>query len=150
MTREAVAGTVAGSTELPAWLPGWARQLADLYFSGTTAAFVLHGNAYDVFRSDSPEPRYTVLAEFLAEQLFGRWSLVLHYDIARGLRAYAGRNEARLKDMVALANRKVADLSALPKDPSAAFAAIDRLVRNNIIAAEADRVSAAVIIEQAS
>ena len=63
--------------------------------------------------------RYGVLAEFLAEQLFGRWSLVLHYDLGRGLRAFAGRDEQRLKDMVALANRKVGDLSALPKDPAA-------------------------------
>ena len=37
--------------------------------------------------------RYGVLAEFLAEQLFGRWSLVLHYDLGRGLRAFAGRDE---------------------------------------------------------
>ena len=29
--------------DLPAWFPSWASQLADLYFSGTTAAFVLHG-----------------------------------------------------------------------------------------------------------
>ena len=34
----------------PTWLPAWASQLADLYFSGTTAAFVLHGNTYDLFR----------------------------------------------------------------------------------------------------
>ena len=57
--------------------------------------------------------RYGVLAEFLAEQLFGRWSLVLHYDLGRGLRVFAGRDEARLKEMVALANRRVGDLSAL-------------------------------------
>ena len=54
------------------------------------------------------EPRYGVLAEFLAEQLFGRWSLVLHYDLGRGLRAFAGRDEQRLKEMVALANRRSA------------------------------------------
>ena len=77
-----------------------------------------------------------MLAEFLAEQLFGRWSLVLHYDLGQGLRAFAGRDEQqRLKDMVALANRKVGDLSALPKDPAAAFAVLDRFVRNNIMAA---------------
>ena len=59
-----------------------------------------------------------MLAEFLAEQVFGRWSLVLHYDLGQGLRAYVGRGEQqRLKDMVALANRKLGDLSALPKDP---------------------------------
>ena len=91
-----------------------------------------------------------MLAEFLAEQLFGRWSLVLHYDLGRGLRAFAGRDEQRLKDMVALANKKVGDLSALPKDPAAAFALLDRFVRNNIMAPEEDRLSLAVIIDQAS
>src|SRR5262249_11812110 len=125
-------------TDLPTWFPTWARQLAELYFSGTTAAFVLHGNTYDLFRlGDAERLHYGVLAEFLAEQLFGRWSLVLHYDLGRGLRAFAGRDEQRLKEMVALANRKVGDLSARPKDPATAFAALDRLVRNNIMAAEA-------------
>ena len=155
--------------DLPAWFPPWAAQLADLYFSGTTAAFVLHGNTYDLFRigadrsdlrppasvkapADKPasDVRYGVLAEFLAEQLFGRWSLVLHYDLGRGLRAFAGRDEKRLKDMVALANKKVGDLSALPRDPAATFAILDRFVRNNIMAADEDRVSVAVIMDQAS
>src|SRR5438045_3006333 len=94
--------------KLPDWFPGWAAQLADLYFSGTTAAFLLHGNTDDMVRvaGDDDAPRYGVLAEFLAEQLFGRWSLVLHYDLGRGLRAFAGRDEKRLKDMVTLANKK--------------------------------------------
>src|SRR3954463_2464279 len=138
-------------TELPSWFPAWASQLADLYFSGTTAAFVLHGNTYDLFRIGSADAsRYGVLADFLAEQLFGRWSLVLHYDLGRGLRAYAGSDEKRLKDMVALANKRLGDLSALPKDPAATFALLDRFVRNNIMAAEEDRLSLAVIIDQAS
>jgi ATP-dependent 26S proteasome regulatory subunit len=137
--------------KLPEWFPPWAAQLADLYFSGTTAAFVLHGNTYDLFRLGAGDgARYGVLAEFLAEQVFGRWSLVLHYDLGQGLRAFAGRDEQRLKDMVALANKKVGDLSALPKDPAAAFAVLDRFVRNNIMAAEGDRLSVAVLMDQAS
>jgi SpoVK/Ycf46/Vps4 family AAA+-type ATPase len=137
--------------ELAEWLPAWSRNLADLYFSGTTAVFVLHGNTYDLFPlSGGQEKRYGVLAEFLAEQLFGRWSLVLHYDLGRGLRAFAGRDEQRLKDMVALANRKAGDLSAMTKDPATAFGALDRLVRNNIMASEPNRLSVAVIIDQAS
>ena len=137
--------------KLPEWFPGWAAQLADLYFSGTTAAFVLHGNTYDLFRIAADEaPRYGVLAEFLTEQLFGRWSLVLHYDLGRGLRAFAGRDEKRLKEMVALTNKKVGDLSALPRDPAAAFGVLDRFVRNNIMASEDDRLSVAVIVDQAS
>src|SRR3954447_1433291 len=137
--------------ELPSWFPAWASQLADLYFSGTTAAFVLYGNTYDLFRIGGDDAiRYGVLAEFLAEQLFGRWSLVLHYDLGRGLRAYAGRDEQRLKEMVTLANKRIGDLSALPKDPATAFAALDRLVRNTIMAPEADRISVAVLMDQAS
>ncbi len=138
-------------TELPAWFPAWASQLADLYFSGTTAAFVLSGNTYDLFRIGGDDAtRYGVLAEFLAEQLFGRWSLVLHYDLGRGLRAFAGRDEQRLKEMVTLANRKLGDLSALPKDPAATFALLDRFVRSNIMAPEDDRQSLALIMDQAS
>src|SRR2546427_8781742 len=134
--------------KLPDWYPPWAVQLAELYFSGTTAAFVLHGNTYDLFRTGTDDaPHYDVLAEFLAEQLFGRWSLVLHYDLGRGLRAFAGRDEQRLKDMVTLANQKLGDLSALPRDPAAAFAVLDRFVRNNIMAADADRLNAAVVMD---
>ena len=142
---------VRNAEKLPDWFPPWAAQLADLYFSGTTAAFILHGNTYDLFRiGGNGEPRYGVLAEFLAEQLFGRWSLVLHYDLGRGLRALAGRDEKRLKEMVALASKKVGDLSKLPKDPPATFAILDRFVRHNIMAAEDDRLSVAVIMDQAS
>ena len=137
--------------DLPAWFPAWASQLADLYFSGTTAAFVLYGNTYDLFRVGGDEAsRYGVLAEFLAEQLFGRWSLVLHYDLGRGLRAFAGRDEQRLKEMVTLANKKLGDLGALPKDPAATFALVDRFVRNNIMAPEEDRRSLALMLDQAS
>ena len=136
--------------KLPEWFPPWAAQLADLYFSGTTAAFALYGNTNDLFRNGTDGAHYGVLAEFLAEQVFGRWSLVLHYDLGQGLRAFAGRDEQRLKDMVALANKKVGDLCALPKDPASAFAVLDRLVRNNIMAAEQDRLSVAVIMDQAS
>jgi len=137
--------------KLPEWFPPWAAQLADLFFSGTTAAFVLHGNTYDLFRTggDDPPP-YGVLAEFLAQQLFGRWSIVLHYDIGRGLRAFAGSDEKRLKEMVALVNKKIGDLSELPKDPAAMVALVDRFVRRNIMAGEDDRLSAAVIVDQAS
>jgi SpoVK/Ycf46/Vps4 family AAA+-type ATPase len=151
VSPEAATGNPPRRTDLPDWFPGWAAQLANLYFSGTTAAFILHGNTVDLFRaSNDTPPRYGVLSEFLAEQLFGRWSLVLHYDLGTGLRAFAGRDEKRLKEMVTLATKRVGDLSTLPKDPAATFAILDRFVRNNIMAPEADRLSVAVIIDQAS
>lgn len=151
-TIGAVTGTTAAgrSAELPRWFPAWAAQLADLYFSGTTSAFVLHGNTYDLFRvGDGDAARYGILAEFVAEQLFGRWSLVLHYDLGRGLRALAGRDEHRLKDMVALANKRVGDISAA-KDPATTFTLLDRFVRHNLMAEEDDRLSLALIVDHAS
>jgi AAA+ superfamily predicted ATPase len=142
---------VGALADLPASFPAWAKQLAELYFSGTTSAFVLHGNTYDFVRcSGRDRDEFVGIAEFLAEQLFGRWSLVLHYDLGRGLRVAAGSDERRLKEMVALANRKVGDLSTLSKEPSATIAILDRFVRNNLMAAEPDRLSLAVIVDQAS
>jgi AAA+ superfamily predicted ATPase len=148
MTKRGAEGALSG---LPKWFPPWARQLAELYFSGTTAAFVLHGNTYDYVQvaEDGGAP-YAGLTEFLAEQLFGRWQLVLQYDLGRGLRVAAGRDEQRLKAMVALANKRVGDLSALSKEPSATFALLDRFVRGNIMAQETDRLSLAFILDQAS
>jgi len=124
--------------------PAWAVRLSDLYFSGTTSLFALHGNVQDLVRNGET---YSTLADFLASQIFGRWDLVLHYDLARGLRAYAGSDGARLKEMVTLATRKVGDLSAARRDPAMAFAMIDRFVQNNIMAPDGERLSAAILID---
>ena len=98
----------------------------------------------------APTDRATeALADFLAEQVFGRWDLVLYYDLARGLRVFAGRDGARLKEMVVRANEKVGDLASARKDSATAFALLDRFVQNNIMAAKKD-VSAAILIDHAS
>jgi AAA+ superfamily predicted ATPase len=109
--------------------------------------FVLHGNVQDLMRiGDS----YGTLTDFLAGQIFGRWDLVLYYDLARGLRAFASSDGDRLKEMVVLANRKLGDVSTARKDPATAFALLDRLVQNNVMANDADRISVAVLIDHAS
>ena len=102
-----LAGTdgVTRATALPPHFPPWAGKLAELYFSGTTSMFVIHGNTFDVVRAGGDEPRWVGLADFLAEQLFGRWDLVIHYDLARGLRCAAGSSSQRLQQMVELANQ---------------------------------------------
>src|SRR5216117_442799 len=82
---------------LPDWYPAWAAQLANLYFSGTTCVFVLHGNVHDLVRLPAGNTNhYCGLIEFLVSQVFGRWDLVLGYDLSRGLRALAGDDPARL------------------------------------------------------
>lgn len=140
--------TISG---VPGWFPPWASKLAELYFSGTTSMFVVHGNVFDfVSMGDEEEDGYGTLSDFLAEQLFGRWDLVLHYDLARGLRCLAGRNADRLKGMVALANRRVHDLSTLPKDPSTTLAVLDRFILKNLMADKDDQLGVAIIIDHAS
>ncbi len=145
----APAGGATTSADLPEWFPIWARRIAELYFSGTTSMFALHGNTWDLTWMGA-EDRYGTLAEFLAEQLFGRWDLVLHYDLARGIRCLAGRNARRLEEMVATANRRLGDVKAIERKPLAALAALDRLVQFNATSNPERRLSCAVIIEHAS
>src|SRR5689334_17491421 len=109
-------------------LPAWAARLSELYFSGTTSMFALHGNVQDLVPCGGS---YGDLAGFLAEQIFGRWDLVLYFDLARGLRAFASSDGERLKEMVVRATRKVGDLTAARRDPAMAFAMLDRFVQNN-------------------
>lgn len=144
----------AAAASLPAWFPAWATTLAELYFSGTTSMFAVHGNTYDLVPLGPAEgvtpPRFGGLDEFIAEQLFGRWDLVLSYDLARGIRCVAGTRDGRLAKMVALANRRVGDLEKIPRDPSVALAMLDRFLLKNVAGRPEDRVSVALVLDHAS
>ena len=148
--------TLAGSegvsrvSGLPSHFPPWAAKLAELYFSGTTSMFVLHGNVFDLVRMNADGSRWGGLAEFLAEQLFGRWDVILHYDLARGLRPLAGSNGKRLQEMVTTLSRVLGDVRQIKRDPITSLAAIDLFVQKNIMAEPDARLSAAVIIDHAS
>jgi SpoVK/Ycf46/Vps4 family AAA+-type ATPase len=140
--------------ELPVWYPPWALSLADIYYSGSTSVFALHGNTYDLVPLSDPaaaeRAQYGGVTEFLAEQLFGRWDLVLHYDLGRGLRVFAGRSERRLKDMIALATRRIGDLSTLKNDPTTVLGLLDLFVRENIMAPAEKQLRVAILINHAS
>ena len=148
--------TLAGSegvsrvSALPAHFPPWAAKLAELYFSGTTSSFILHGNVFDLVRMDAAGGRWGGLAEFLAEQLFGRWDVILHYDLARGLRVIAGGNAKRLQGMVEKMNRVLGDVRQIKRDPTTSLAAIDLFIQKNVMTDAADRLSAAIIVDHAS
>ncbi len=138
-------------TNLPKWFPAWAQRLGELYFSGTTSVFVLTGNVYDLIAlDDDATPAYGGLTRFLAEQMFGRWDLVLHYDLATGLRAFAGADEKRLKEMVARALPTVGDLSAIQKDAGTVLEILDRFVANTIMTPAGKRLRTAIVINHAS
>jgi len=138
------------SDRLPEWFPPWAGEVAELYFSGTTNVFLLHGNTFDFVRTTDKAPNFGSISDFLSQQLFGRWDLVLHYDLARGLRCVAGSSSERLREMVTLANRRVGDLSKIPKDPSKTLMVLDRFLQRNVMSKPEDRLSVGIIIDHAS
>src|SRR5947209_1372008 len=68
---------------VPPWFPGWAREFAEQYFSGTTCLFLLHGNVHDLtWLPENGAATYGNLPRLLATQLFGLWDLVLRYDLS--------------------------------------------------------------------
>lgn len=135
------------STKLPDWYPEWAQEFGDLYFSGTTSMFALHGNTHDLVRNGD---KFVPLSEFVAGQLFGKWDLVLYYDLSTGLRVMAGSDGERQKKMASLCAQKIGDLTPIGKDPSRVLHVLNRFIEKNVMTEPKDRVSLAVIINHAS
>lgn len=138
-------------SELPSWYPGWARQLAELYFSGTTCLFVLHGNVHDLTRvPGAVQDRYSNLAEFLATQVFGSWDLVLHHDLGRGLRPLVGDDAKRLKEMVQALAPYLGEPGTWPRDPDQLLLMLDRFIERTLLEDDpARRKRVAIIFEYA-
>lgn len=137
--------------ELPSWYPAWARELAELYFSGTTCLFILHGNVHDLLRCPvGEEDTYCNLSEFLATQLFGAWDVVLQYDLGRGLRPLAGSDSERLKKMVQYLGTRLGEPGSWPRDPETLLLTLDRLIERSLLDdAPTKRQRIAVILDYA-
>jgi hypothetical protein len=135
---------------LPDWYPEWAAKLANLYFSGTTCVFVLHGNVHDLVRvPDDNEIRYCGLADFLVSQVFGRWDIVLGYDLSRGLRALAGDDPARLRAMSQFLLSRWGEPATWPRDPDKVLLGLDAFIERNLLEEPASRKSVALIFDYA-
>jgi AAA+ superfamily predicted ATPase len=135
------------AVELPAWYPAWARELADLYFSGTTCLFILHGNVHDlILCGDGEQATYRNLPEFLATQLFGSWDVVLNYDLARGLRPLAGDNPKRLQAMVQHVAARLGEPASWPRDPENLLLALDRFIERSLLEEDPGRRKSVGII----
>lgn len=144
---------VATTPSIPDWHPLWARRLAADYFAGTASVFVLHGNTFDdVPLNDGDRPAYGPLTVFLAEQLFGSWDLVLHYDVGRGIRPFAGRDAAKLRQMSARATEIFGnDLEkSRVVEPQAVFAALDRFLIKQLNTTGESRRKVAILVDHAS
>lgn len=138
----------AGSPpQMPDWYPSWVRELAELYFSGTTCLFVLHGNVHDLIRCpDGEGDKYCNLSEFLAAQVFGSWDIVLQYDLARGLRPLAGGDGKRLQGMIQTLAARLGDPTSWPRDPEAVLLLLDRYIERNLLEDDPSRQKEIAII----
>jgi len=135
---------------LPDWYPAWAREVADLYFSGTTCMFVLHGNVHDFIRcpADSGD-RYCSLTEFLSEQIFGKWDIVLSYDVSRGLRAMAGSDSKRLQGMMQYLTARWGEPITWPREPDKLLLGLDAFIERNLVETPGTRKSLALVFDYA-
>jgi AAA+ superfamily predicted ATPase len=118
--------------------------------SGTASVFVLHGNTHDFVPVGGSPPRYGTLVSFLAEQMFGQYDLVLHYDLSRGIQPLAGSNAKRLQAMVSLAATEKVGRDDLGKEPAQVFAGLDALLRRVVLRPAEQRPKVAIFIDGAS
>ncbi len=150
------AATVAPGTSaaLPAWCPDWAERLGDAYLSGTSCVFLLHGNVRDAVpiapSGATPDAAsWGSLPEFLAREIFGRWDVVLGYDVGRGLRPLAGNDPARLRTMAQWLSERLGNASGWPREPEAAIGAIDAILERNLIDPPEQRKRIAIVLDYA-
>jgi AAA+ superfamily predicted ATPase len=123
------------SSTLPDWHPPWARELAELYYSGTISMFVLHGNVNDLVRcvNASGQDEYISLPDFLSTQVFGSWDVVMSYDVGRGLRALAGGDAKRLQTMMQFATGVLGVPATWTRDPDKIFDSVEQLIQRNVL-----------------
>lgn len=123
------------SSSLPAWTPTWAKELADLYFSGTINTFVLHGGVHDLVRQATADgkDRFTSLSDFLASQVFGSWDIVLSYDLGRGLQPLAGADSKRLQQMMQHVTAVIGAPNTWTRDPDKVLDQLESLLQRNLL-----------------
>jgi AAA+ superfamily predicted ATPase len=71
-------------------LPEWAREMRELFRSGSVSQFILHGNIFDFVASGD---RLVSLKTFLGDVMFAGYDTVLQYDRSRGVRASRGQDD---------------------------------------------------------
>ena len=148
--------TAASGGALPAWCPAWAERLGDAYLSGTSCVFLLHGNVRDLVpvsaaaTAGSAEPgAWGTVPDFLAREMFGRWDVVLAYDVGKGLRPLAGPDPNRLRTMAQWLTERIGAAATWPRDPDQAVAAIDSILERNLIDPPEQRKRIAVVLDYA-
>jgi AAA+ superfamily predicted ATPase len=109
--------------------------MAELYFSGATCCFILHGNVHDLVRCPTADggEKFVSLSEFLATQIFGSWEVVMGFDQGAGLRAQAGSDSQRHQEMMRNVSAAIGSPATWSRDPDQALDLLDRLIQRNLL-----------------
>ncbi len=140
---------------VPDWYPTWAKEMADLFFAANTCVFVVHGNVNDFVYSRSnratdtavaaanppafkPQPdagsdHFCGLTEFISQQLFGSWDVIVSYDLGRGIQAEAGADGIRHQEMMKYLTAQLGGNNTWTRDPDQVLDAFDRLIQRNLL-----------------
>src|SRR4029079_7548993 len=109
-----------------------------------------YGNVHDLIRvPGSANAGYCSLTDFLATQVFGRWDLVIGYDISRGLRPLAGSGGDRLRTMSHYLTSGWGEPITWPRDPDKALLGLDAFVDRNMLEEPGNRKNLAIIFDYA-
>ena len=125
--------------DLPDWYPDWARQIAELYFSGSSCFFILHGNVHDLFPCGDDDPEFRSLTEFIGEYLFGRWDIVLKHNLSKGLQALAGRDSDRHQEMMRELTGLFGHFRNWSRKPDDILLTLDRMIERYLVEDDAQK-----------
>jgi AAA+ superfamily predicted ATPase len=123
----------------PDWYPGWATELANLYFAANTCLFVIHGNVNDLVYCKSEDKdgktvdRFCGLTDFLSEQMFGSWDVVASYDMGRGIQAQAGPDPDRHRSMMSTLSQSIGSPTQWTRSPDDALENFHRMIQRNLL-----------------
>lgn len=116
-----------------AGLPGWARELAERYYTKTVSTFLLHGAVRDLqpVTLEDGSQGFAPLRTFLSDELFGGRDHVLFYDRSSGVRAATAETQKELhRAMQAYDTLYGTDFSkVLPRDPGRALQILENFLR---------------------
>lgn len=132
------------SVSVPDWYPGWAREMANLYFSANTCLFIIHGNVNDLIHCQVDDDgqarnRFCGLTEFLSEQVFGTWDVVVSYDMGRGIQPQAGPDSGRLRDMMKTLAANMGSPTTWTRTPDDVLTNYQRMIQRNLLEDDANQ-----------
>ena len=131
---------IASVADIPSWYPDWARELADLFFAKSTCLYVLNGNVNDLVycpQASAWDGQFVDLADFLSQQVFGSWDLVLSFDLGRGLQVIAGGDAKRHQAMMQAVSGILGPPTNWPRDPEQVLDVVDRIIQRNLVEEDA-------------